>query len=49
MVTIFTPAGIEGLFLAFEAWAAAGKQPTREEFLDLADRFRVDTLRMPVG
>lgn len=49
MVAIFTPAGVEGLFLAFDAWAASGKQPTREEFLDLVARFRVNTLKVPVG
>lgn len=44
MVAVFTPAGIEDLFLAFDAWARVGKQPIREEFVELADRFRVKTL-----
>src|SRR6266700_501985 len=44
ILTIFTPAGVEDIFLEFNAWAREGKQPTREEFLELADRFRVRVL-----
>jgi len=44
ILTIFTPAGVEDIFLEFNAWARAGKQPTREELLELADRFRVRVL-----
>jgi hypothetical protein len=30
--------------LAFDAWDQAGKRPSREEFLELADRFKVTVL-----
>jgi quercetin dioxygenase-like cupin family protein len=44
LLAIFTPAGLEDLFLAFDAWALAGKQPTLEEFSELAGRFQVKVL-----
>ena len=44
LLTIFTPAGNEDLFIEFNAWARAGKQPTMEEFLELADHFRIRVL-----
>jgi|SRR5215472_342359 len=44
ILAIFTPAGIEDLFIEFNASARAGKQLTREEFLALADRFRIRVL-----
>jgi quercetin dioxygenase-like cupin family protein len=44
LLAIFTPAGIEDFFIEFNAWAHAGKQPTREEVLELADRFRIGVL-----
>jgi len=44
LLAIFTPAGIEDLFLAFNAWARVGKQPSRKEFLALSDHFRVRVL-----
>lgn len=44
LLALFTPAGIEDLFIELNAWARAGKQPTREGFVALADRFRVRQL-----